>query len=82
MNRGVGVWFLRLGVLAYQATLRPFLGGQCRFHPTCSEYALEALDQHGAWRGGGLAIRRLCRCRPGGGHGYDPVPPPESTEAD
>ena len=82
MNRGLGVWCLRLGVLAYQATLRPFLGGQCRFHPTCSEYALEALDQHGAWRGGWLTIRRLCSCRPGGGHGYDPVPPPESTESD
>ncbi|MEO1371937.1 MAG: membrane protein insertion efficiency factor YidD, partial [Planctomycetota bacterium] len=48
MSRGVGVWCLRLGVLAYQATLRPFFGGQCRFHPTCSEYALEALDRHGA----------------------------------
>ena len=52
MKRGVGAWCLRLAVLTYQATLRPLLGGQCRFHPTCSEYALEAIDCHGAWRGG------------------------------
>ena len=57
------------------------MGGHCRFHPTCSEYAIEALDTHGAWRGGWLTIRRLLRCRPGGGHGYDPVPiAPEATD--
>ncbi|HMC39454.1 MAG TPA: membrane protein insertion efficiency factor YidD [Acidimicrobiales bacterium] len=46
----------------------------CRFTPTCSQYALEAVSSHGARRGGGLAARRLARCRPGGPSGYDPVP--------
>ena len=46
----------------------------CRFTPTCSQYALEAVQTHGAWRGLGLAVRRLGRCRPGGPSGYDPVP--------
>lgn len=48
----------------------------CRYVPTCSAYALDALEQHGATRGGWLTIRRLCRCHPWGGHGWDPVPPP------
>jgi putative membrane protein insertion efficiency factor len=58
----------------YQATLSPVLPPACRFEPTCSRYAYEAVDRHGAVRGGWLAIRRLSRCRPGGGRGYDPVP--------
>lgn len=65
----------------YQLTLSPWLGWRCRFQPTCSEYAREALDRHGAFRGGWLALRRLARCHPWGGSGYDPVPgdgyPPE-----
>jgi putative membrane protein insertion efficiency factor len=48
----------------------------CRFQPTCSAYALDALEQHGAARGTWLTTRRLCRCHPWGGHGWDPVPPP------
>jgi hypothetical protein len=59
----------------YQATLSPVLGGQCRFFPTCSEYSIEALRVHGALRGSWLSLRRLLRCHPFGGHGYDPVPP-------
>jgi putative membrane protein insertion efficiency factor len=47
----------------------------CRFQPTCSAYALEALEKHGAIRGSWLALRRILRCHPGGGSGYDPVPP-------
>jgi putative membrane protein insertion efficiency factor len=63
-------------VRLYQVTLSPLLGGQCRFHPTCSRYAIEALREHGGLRGAWLAARRLARCHPLGGRGYDPVPPP------
>jgi uncharacterized protein len=59
----------------YKATLSPFIGQACRFQPTCSEYAAQALIAHGAWKGGLLAARRVCRCRPLGGSGFDPVPP-------
>jgi len=58
----------------YRWTLKPLTGWQCRHLPTCSEYALEAIDVNGAWRGGWLALSRLTRCRPGGTAGYDPVP--------
>jgi putative membrane protein insertion efficiency factor len=60
---------------AYKLTLSPWIGTQCRFLPTCSDYAAEALISHGPVRGGYLAARRLCRCHPFGGSGYDPVPP-------
>lgn len=63
-----------LPVRAYRLLLSPWVGRNCRFMPTCSEYALEALEKHGAWRGSWLTIQRLSRCRPGGGDGYDPVP--------
>lgn len=58
----------------YQLTLSPFLGGSCRFLPTCSAYATQAIATHGAWRGAGLALRRLARCHPLGTSGFDPVP--------
>lgn len=58
----------------YQVTLRPLWGGHCRFRPTCSDYSIEALGRHGALRGGWLTLRRLLRCHPWGGAGYDPVP--------
>ncbi len=61
---------------AYRLLGSPWVGRNCRFMPTCSEYALEALEKHGAWSGTWLTIRRLSRCRPGGGDGYDPVPEP------
>ncbi|MBY8974370.1 membrane protein insertion efficiency factor YidD [Rhodobacteraceae bacterium NNCM2] len=66
---------LALPVRLYRLVGSPWVGRNCRFQPTCSEYALDALEQHGALRGGWLTIRRILRCRPGGGHGYDPVPP-------
>ncbi|MGH7016843.1 MAG: membrane protein insertion efficiency factor YidD [Caulobacteraceae bacterium] len=60
---------------AYKLTLSPWIGRQCRFLPTCSDYAAEALVVHGPLKGGALAIWRLLRCHPFGGSGYDPVPP-------
>ncbi|HUF86864.1 MAG TPA: membrane protein insertion efficiency factor YidD [Thermohalobaculum sp.] len=63
-----------LPVHAYRLVLSPWLGMNCRFRPTCSAYALEALEKHGALRGSWLALRRILRCHPGGGSGYDPVP--------
>jgi hypothetical protein len=58
----------------YQACLSPALPSSCRYFPSCSAYACEAVDKWGLWRGMGMALRRLLRCRPWGGHGYDPVP--------
>lgn len=66
--------FLRALVAAYQYTLSPLLGRNCRFFPSCSEYAMEALDRHGALRGSWLALRRVARCHPWHPGGYDPVP--------
>lgn len=63
-------------VVVYQWTLSPFIGRHCRFLPTCSNYALDALSKHGAIRGSLLAGRRILRCHPWGGSGYDPVPEP------
>ena len=62
-------------VRLYQATLSRVMGGQCRFHPSCSRYAMDAFREHGAARGGWLTLRRLARCHPWGGQGHDPVPP-------
>jgi putative membrane protein insertion efficiency factor len=68
---------VRGALRTYKLTLSPLIGRQCRFLPTCSEYAAEALISHGPWRGGALAARRLCRCNPWGGSGYDPPPRPK-----
>lgn len=61
-------------VRAYQLALSPFAGGACRFTPSCSEYAIQAIQEHGAMRGLGLALRRVGRCHPLGSSGFDPVP--------
>ena len=71
---------IRVSHLAYKVTLSPWIGRQCRFQPTCSDYAAQALVLHGPVRGSYLAARRLCRCHPFGGSGFDPVPPrPDKT---
>ncbi|WP_121063751.1 membrane protein insertion efficiency factor YidD [Chachezhania antarctica] len=69
---------IALPVRAYRLILSPWVGHHCRFQPTCSEYALNALEQHGALRGTWLAARRIGRCHPWGQSGYDPVPGPKS----
>lgn len=58
----------------YQLAISPHLAPRCRYHPTCSTYAIEALKKHGAIKGSWLALRRIGRCHPLGGSGYDPVP--------
>lgn len=58
----------------YQIVLSPFFGQQCRFNPTCSHYAIESIQKHGAWRGLGLTLKRLSRCHPWHAGGSDPVP--------
>ena len=66
---------LRGLIRAYQLVLSPLLGPACRYLPSCSEYASEAIATHGPLAGGWLGVKRICRCHPWGGHGYDPVPP-------
>lgn len=58
------------------------LPAACRYTPTCSQYAVEAISTHGALKGGMLALRRICRCHPWGGSGYDPVPPRDNKQQD
>ena len=75
-----GAWSL-VGLLIrliglYQRFISPLLGPRCRFSPSCSTYAMEALDRHGLWRGGWLSVWRLLRCHPCTSGGYDPVPDP------
>lgn len=66
---------LMLGFIRiYQWLLSPWLGPHCRFEPTCSHYAVVAIERFGPWRGGWFAIRRILRCHPWGSTGYDPVP--------
>lgn len=65
---------LALPIIAYRRWLSPVLPVRCRFYPSCSAYAMEALARHGAWRGAGLAVWRLLRCHPFHPGGYDPVP--------
>jgi putative membrane protein insertion efficiency factor len=73
---------LRALIAVYRYGISPFTPLSCRYLPTCSEYAEEAVALHGPWRGGWLALRRVSRCHPLGGHGYDPVPGPHEEAAD
>ena len=67
-------WPFKFLVRFYQLAVSPHLPGTCRFHPSCSSYALEALERYGIFKGLYLTLRRIFRCRPWGGSGYDPVP--------
>ena len=73
--------FLMFWIRAYQAGVSPLLPASCRFTPTCSAYALQAVEEHGALRGSWLAVKRIGRCHPFGGRGYDPVPEVEGDES-
>ncbi|HEX3665244.1 MAG TPA: membrane protein insertion efficiency factor YidD [Rhizomicrobium sp.] len=77
--RGGALVLLKTPIYFYRWLIGPLLPNVCRFTPSCSTYALEALDVHGPWRGAGLAAHRLLRCHPftwlGGSSGFDPVPP-------
>ena len=73
--------FLVFWIRAYQAGVSPLLPASCRFTPTCSEYAREAVERHGAARGSWLAAKRVARCHPFGGRGSDPVPDVEGDDA-
>ena len=64
------IWF----ILAYQKLISPLVGPSCRFHPTCSNFAKEAIETHGLLRGTWLALKRISRCHPLGSSGFDPVP--------
>jgi uncharacterized protein len=69
---------LLLLIRFYQLTLSSIMGRNCRFLPTCSDYARQAIELHGPYEGGKLAAKRICKCHPWGGDGYDPVPPKHS----
>jgi len=69
-------WALQTMIRCYQLSISPLLLPSCRYLPSCSDYAVEAIGRHGALVGLGLALRRLARCHPWGGSGYDPVPAP------
>jgi putative membrane protein insertion efficiency factor len=66
-------WLLIHLVILYRATLGQFIGGHCRYQPSCSQYAIDAINKYGAGRGSWRAIKRICRCHPMGGSGYDPA---------
>ena len=75
--------YLLIGLLkAYRALISPLYGQVCRYHPSCSAYALGAVTEHGSVRGSWLAVRRLSRCHPWAAGGYDPVPPRAGTSAE
>jgi len=71
---GIMARLLVVIIQVYRLTLSALMGRTCRFAPTCSEYGETAIRRFGAWRGGWLALFRFLRCRPGGRHGFDPVP--------
>ena len=73
LKRAFSELFL-LPIYFYRYCISPLTPPSCRFTPTCSQYAVIAIKKHGVFKGGWLTLKRLSKCRPGGGHGYDPVP--------
>ncbi|MEI6455587.1 MAG: membrane protein insertion efficiency factor YidD [bacterium] len=73
MKKLLGSFFILL-IRFYQAAISPYLMPSCRYTPSCSAYGIEAINKYGPFRGGYLAVKRLARCHPWGGSGYDPVP--------
>ena len=73
-SRAVMLWILVTLIRTYQLVISPLMGPSCRFQPTCSQYAIEALREHGPFFGLWFALKRIIRCHPMGGSGYDPVP--------
>ena len=80
--RSVGAWILLALIQLYKIFLSPFFGGACKYYPSCSNYAQEAVQKHGARRGAWLALKRLGRCRPFVKGGFDPVPEREDWVGD
>ena len=76
MMSRVMIWLIRL----YQKYISPLTGRHCRYYPTCSEYAVEAISLYGPLKGGWMAFRRILRCNPFGGFGFDPVPTKEEEK--
>jgi hypothetical protein len=73
-RRSAGKWLLRGPIRFYQLAISPMMPAACRYYPSCSNYAIEAIDKYGALKGGWLAIRRILRCHPFRPGGFDPVP--------
>lgn len=67
-------FLLVIPIKLYQILISPILGPNCRYHPTCSQYSIEAINKHGPFKGAWLAIKRISSCHPWGGSGHDPVP--------
>ena len=79
MMRQLPKRLLKALLRAYQLTLSPYIGRQCTFYPTCSHYAMDALETHGVAKGSWLAVKRVCRCHPFNPGGFDPVELPQSA---
>jgi putative membrane protein insertion efficiency factor len=73
-SQNAGKWVVKNTIRGYQRIVSPWTRPACRYSPSCSQYAFEAIEEHGVTRGSWLSLRRLLRCHPFGGSGYDPVP--------
>ena len=83
--KGVIYWSKKIAILPvkfYQLAISPLLGSNCRYTPTCSQYAIEAIEEWGPLKGGYMGLKRILSCNPWGGHGYDPVPKKEKIDKD